>query len=94
MLYTILYRSAIKKDIKRLEKSVSKTIKDIILKEIAVDPYQGKQLKAKNLIYSWKIRLMKTDYRIAYQINRELREIVILMVGTRENFYKELEKRI
>ncbi|MBK7058423.1 MAG: type II toxin-antitoxin system RelE/ParE family toxin [Leptospiraceae bacterium] len=39
-------------------------------------------------ILSFHFKYNKTDYRIAYLIERN--EIHILPIGTRENFYKEL----
>ena len=37
---------------------------------------------------------MYVEYRIAYQIKEQEIVVVIMQIGTRENFYDELKKKI
>ena len=94
MSFTILYHPAVKRDVKKLNKSVAKIIQKEISQEIANNPFNGKQIKSRFSIYAWRIRKSKTDYRIAYEIRQDKQEVVVLMIKSRENFYKELDKRI
>ena len=64
------------------------------LDDIESDPYTGK-LKTGDLagIYCWDVYYNKTNYEIAYHIfEEENKFIIIIMAGTRENFYKELKR--
>lgn len=81
-----------------------KKIKDINLKnkfkeafkKIAQNPFIG-QAKKGDLtgIYGYDIYYNKTNYEISYTIYEEGNKvIVVILVGTRENFYEELKKYI
>ena len=63
------------------------------LDAIESDPYSG-ELKVGDLsgIFCWDVYYEKVNYEIAYRIiedNEQL--IIIIMAGTRENFYQELK---
>lgn len=77
-----------------------KKIKDKKLKEIiqtAIDDisndYTIGELKKGDLagIYCYDVYYNKTNYEIAYRPEND-KIIVIIMVGTRENFYDEIKK--
>ena len=64
------------------------------LDEIESDPYSG-ELKTGDLagVYCWDVYYSKVNYEIAYRVledNDEL--IIIILAGTRENFYQELKR--
>lgn len=42
--------------------------------------------------YSWHFSFKGIEYRIAYQVFNNENRIVIVLVGTRENFYEKLKK--
>jgi hypothetical protein len=44
-------------------------------------------------IYSHHLKVAGVEYRIAYQIKEQEIVVVIIQIGTRENFYAELRKR-
>lgn len=79
-----------------------KKIKDKKLKELyknAIDKiredYTVGELKTGNLsgIYSIDIFYHKTNYELAYTVEYAKNEIVVvIMAGTRENFYEELKR--
>lgn len=93
-MFTVIIPNSVKKDIKKLDKPVISKILDL-LENLGQDPFQGTPLTGyfSNLL---KLELLYkgTHYRIAYRINEEKIEIYILHVGTRENFYDELKRRI
>jgi hypothetical protein len=64
------------------------------LEKIAVDPAIGKQKKGDLAgIYCYDVFYNKTNYEIAYRIYEEAGQlVVVIMAGTRENFYEELKR--
>jgi mRNA-degrading endonuclease RelE of RelBE toxin-antitoxin system len=84
------------------EKFVKK-IKDDKLKQIIKEkllaiknnPYIGEAKKGDlSGLYCLDAFYNKTNYEIAYRIYEGLKKVVIIMIGTRENFYKELKRFI
>jgi len=64
------------------------------LEKLSVDPFLGEQ-KIGDLagIWCYDVFYNKTNYEIAYRIYEEDGQlIVVIMVGTRENFYEELKR--
>jgi len=81
---------------KKIKDSALKNKFKNAIKEIRKNPYIGKPKKG-NLkgILGYDFRYNNTVYEIAYEIveiNGEV--VIIILAGTRENFYKELEKYI
>lgn len=61
------------------------------------NPYKGKENKGDlQGIYSIDIYHHRVNYELAYKIdiNDEERILLIILAGTRENFYKELKRYI
>lgn len=66
------------------------------IKKISMDPYIG-EVKKGDLagIYCYDIYYNRTNYEIAYMIyEHEEKMIVVVLAGTRENFYQELKRYI
>lgn len=64
------------------------------LNNILSDPYVG-ELKTGDLsgIYGYDVYYNKTNYEIAYRIYEDEGElVVVIMAGTRENFYEVLKR--
>ena len=60
------------------------------------DPYVGTQ-KTGDLrgIYGYDVKYAGANYELAYRIYEENRQlVVIILAGTRENFYEELKRLI
>lgn len=82
---------------KYLKKLKDKKLKELFktaIKEIVKDPFSGKE-KSGDLkdIYTYDFRYDRSDYRVAYLVEKTDDELIlIIMAGTRENFYKELKK--
>lgn len=65
------------------------------LQSLLHDPFIGNQNKGDlKDTYSVDFRHQKTTYEIAYKINEETDVILIILIGTRENFYEELKRYI
>ena len=82
---------------KYLKKLKGKKLRELFrnaLNEICENPYIGK-LKKGDLsgIYGYDLYYQRTNYEIAYVIEENNNEhiIVVIMAGTRENFYEQLK---
>jgi addiction module RelE/StbE family toxin len=95
MIFAELFHPKFKSDLKKIDKSVVKDIRDKHLDIILQDPMAYERLKGKlSHIYSYHFQKNSIQYRIAYEVLEEDKVIFHYMVATRENFYKKLEKRI
>jgi mRNA interferase RelE/StbE len=96
-VYELLYSRPAERYFKKVkEKGLKNTFRDALLK-IADDPYSAGEAKIGDLagIYCKDVFYNKINYEIAYRIiedNEHL--VVIVLAGTRENFYQELKRYI
>jgi len=93
-MYDLRYMPPAKKYFKKLkERGLINAYKET-LEKIAADPYAG-EAKIGDLagIYCMDVFYSKTNYEIAYRIVEDDEQIVvIILAGTRENFYQELKR--
>lgn len=91
----VVYTLSAEKYFKKLKNRQLKNIYKKAVINIRENPYVGNP-KTGGLkgIYSLDIYFNKTNYELAYRISRlEGNDIVvIIMAGTRENFYNELKR--
>jgi len=83
------------KHFKKLKKKQLKIAYREALNKISADPYNAGERKTGDLsgIYCRDVYYDKTNYEIAYRIYEENGKIVvIILAGTRENFYLELKR--
>lgn len=75
--------------VKKLSSS-DKTELDKAVREVLAQPDIGEQKKGDlRTVFVYKFRIQKTLYLMAYRYNAETLEL--LMLGTHENYYKELK---
>lgn len=56
---------------------------------------RGKQLSGElKFLYCHKFRVGGVDYRMVFSVNSKEKKIFVWLVGTRENFYKELLRKL
>jgi hypothetical protein len=93
-MYELSYSPRSARYFKKLkEKGLIDAYKDA-LQNIATDPYIAGEAKAGDLtgIYCRDFYYNKTNYEIAYRIIEEDEQLaVVILAGTRENFYQELK---
>ncbi len=95
MAFAEAFHPKVKSDLKKIDKSVAKEIKEKHLDIILNDPMGNEPLKGKlSHIRSYHFQKNATQYRIAYEVLENEEIIFHYMVATRENFYKKLETRI
>ena len=94
-MYELRYKPPAEKYLKKLkEKGLIAAYRDALIK-ISEDPYSAGEAKTGDLagIYCCDVYYNKTNYEIAYQIFEEDGQVVvIILAGTRENFYQELKR--
>ncbi len=93
-MYSIKLSTSAKKDLRKLPSRVQEEIKYIHTQRIQDGQY-GIRLKGELKRY-WKyaFQYKGVAYRIAYEIKQDVLLIIIIIIGTRENFYKELKRRV
>lgn len=95
-MYEIRFMPKAEKYIKKLKDKNLKELFKLAFIKISKNPYIG-QAKKGDLsgIYGYDVFYNKTNYEISYRIYEEKgQKIVVILVGTRENFYQELKKYI
>jgi len=90
--YAVIMAPAAHRAYKKLDGALQEKVKSAARK-IAEDPSIFKELRGPfKGIRSCPFTHEGTDYRIAYRVNEEQQRIEILLVKSRENFYKLLSK--
>jgi mRNA interferase RelE/StbE len=95
-MYEIRFLLQAERYIKKLKnKQLKKAFQDA-LQAIAEDPYAGDEKRGDLAgIYGWDVYYARTNYEIAYRIYEEDGQlVVIVLAGTRENFYEQLKRYI
>ncbi len=93
-MYVLQYMKSAEKYFKKIREKGLKTAFRTALQTIAENPYAGKS-KTGDLsgVYGYDVYYNKTNYEIAYYIYEDgEKAVVVIMVGTRENFYDELKR--
>jgi len=94
MVFAEAFHPKFKSDLKKIDKSVAKEIKEKHLDIILNNPMNNTPLKGKlSHIRSYHFQKNGIHYRIAYEILENEAIVFHYMVATRENFYKKLEMR-
>lgn len=92
-MYEVVILNSAAKQLGNLDKPIKNKI-IAALEKIAENPFIGDRLKGDLVaVYSHHLKVAGVEYRIAYQIKEQEIVVVILQIGTRENFYEELKKR-
>lgn len=92
-MYELVVLKSAAKQLSKFDKPVRNKI-ITVLGEIAENPFIGECLKGDlATLYSYHLKVMGVEYRIAYQIKEREIVVIIMQIGTRENFYEELKKR-
>ena len=80
--------------LKKIKEKALKSEFQNAIDEIIADPYIG-EAKTGDLsgVYCYDIYYNKTNYELAYTlIEQDGETVVIILAGTRENFYEELKR--
>ena len=93
MKYDAYLTSRAEKQYERLDAHIRNKIRTELL-EIEEEPYKkGEILRGlKSKLRYVKIIHAGVEYRAVYDIAKDKKEVLIIFIGSRENFYKELRR--
>jgi len=94
-MYELRYKRPVEKYFNKLKEKGLISAYIEALTKISEDPYGAGEAKVGDLagIYCRDVYYNKTNYEIAYQIIEiDEQVVVIVLAGTRENFYQELKR--
>ena len=92
-MFEIILHPAIKRDMKSLPKNIVRRIRQCIA-DLQTNPYlpnRTEKLSGYRDVYRLKVH---QSYRMAYHVDMDARQITIVSVGTRENFYDRVRRRL
>ncbi|MDD4826737.1 MULTISPECIES: type II toxin-antitoxin system RelE/ParE family toxin [unclassified Mesotoga] len=94
-MFEARFSSAVVKYFKKLKEKPLKEQYFRVLLDIRVDPYAGER-KSGDLsgLFCRHFFYEKTKYEVAYRIYDETQVVVIVLAGTRENFYSQLKNYV
>ncbi len=95
-MYKIFFSSAAERFFKKLKEKPLKNAYYDALQDISQNPYIG-QPKSGDLsgIYGFDVRYKGNSYEIAYTIEEvDNKKVIVLLAGSRENFYQQLKRYI
>lgn len=92
----ILYHAKVKKDLKHLDKAAAREILTTIIPMIAEHPEKGIRLAGElRDFHKFAFSLRGVSYRVIYQTVNEPKETLwVLFIGTRENAYDRILRRL
>ena len=93
--YELIIPNSVKKDIRKLPRQLQKKVANEYLISIKSDPHQGEFLRGKfRGLRKYSLSFKGAEYRIVYKISEATKSVILIMVGSRENFYERLGRRI
>ena len=94
-MFELRFHPAVKRDLKKIGKSVAREIKDKHFRNIKENPSISENLSHifKGL-QSYHLKSGTVEYRIIYEIHQDENLVIVLLIGKRENLYSKLKRRI
>lgn len=88
----ILQTPTFKRKFKKLSPTQKQSVKDSVLK-ISKDPSIG-VIKKGDLsdVRVHKFKILGQEYLLAYSVDKQKQKIILLALGTHENFYRDLKR--
>jgi len=94
-MYEVVIPRSVVKDIDDLPRQLQKVLASKHLAAIQADPHAGSFLRGRfRGLRKRPLSHKGTEYRIVYKISDATRSVILIMVGSREDFYKRLERRV
>lgn len=93
-MYQIRLSKAGGRDIRKLSRQVQEELPKHF-EILSADPRQGETLRGiLQGLWKYEFSFGGSAYRIAYEILDNKKTVLVIMVGSRENFYNRLRRRI
>lgn len=88
----ILQTPTFKRKFKKLSPTQKQSVKDNVLK-ISKDPSIGVMKKGDlSDIRVHKFKILGQEFLLAYSVDKQKQKIILLALGTHENFYRDLKR--
>jgi len=95
MAYEIRASSAVRKDLRKLGKTLQEGIRRKHFPRIEEDPFQGHALHGElSGLRSYHFNYRGTAHRIVYEILKKEGIVLVLMIAKREGLYRALRRRL
>jgi mRNA interferase RelE/StbE len=92
MSYQVVRTRRFTRSAKRTHPNVAQATHEAIA-VLAEDPKLGDEKKSDLEFFSvYKFQVLDVQYLLAYLVNEEVKEIVLIAVGPHENFYRDLKR--
>lgn len=93
--YVVTFATAVKGDVRKLDRQLRRIIRDEHLARIEGDPFQASRLLYDfRGLWSYHLSHKGTQYRIIYEVYPDEHTVLVLMIGSRERFYEALRRRL
>jgi len=94
-MFELRFHPAVKRDLKKIGKSVAREIKDKHFKNIKENPSASENLSHMfKGLKSYHFKSGTAEYRIIYEIYQNKNIVIVLLIGKRENLYSKLKRRV
>ncbi len=94
-MYRVEAVSAVKKDMRKLPRAVTTLLEHKYFPALKLNPRVGEPLHQEfKGLWSYHFSHLSTQYRIVYEIDEVEPVIYVLLIGTRENLYDRLRRRV
>ncbi len=95
-MHEIQFSSQAARYFKKLKEKPLKSAYETALLKLKNDPYIGDPKRGDlSGIYGFDVKYQGTNYEIAYTISElNCKKVIVLLAGTRENFYEQLKRYI
>jgi len=95
MACTLQIPNSVKRDVKRLDKDVQRCLRDLHFPQLKAEPRAGEPLKGDlRGLGAYHFSHQGRQYRIAYRILDAEQIVLLVMIGTRGEFYEALRRRL
>lgn len=92
--YKLIVPNAVQKDLRRLPLQLQEELLFQHFPSIQANPHQAPLLKGEfRKMRKYTLSSGGTEYRIVYRVVEKSKAVVLIMVGSREGFYKRLRHR-
>ena len=93
MSYEVKLNTRATRQVRKLDPHIKKVVKERLEETLGSDPYRYPFLSGRySRIRRFAFSTPAGEFRAAYTIREDKRRVLIVFVGPRENFYKELQR--
>jgi len=93
--YTARFATAVKSDVRKLDRQLRRIIREKHLTSVETDPFRAAQLLYEfRGLWSYHFNHKGTQYRIIYEVHPEEHIVLVIMIGSRERLYEALRRRL